>query len=153
MFFSFVYLRQFWCSLFRFFLFCSHLNLLNHIAADAPPTTSPTKTKILEDWKIITAAVLGVIIILVFIGAVAYCCCWKRRSKRRRDGKISLFRYDSSYSVIPSKLLNNLLISWSSTYRQTNTKREHKRKTLFKNFFFFSLCTSTVLKWTSFFTF
>ena len=139
MFFSFVYLRQFWCSLFRFFLFCSHLNLLNHIAADAPPTTAPTKTKIVEDWKIITAAVLGVIIILVFAGAVAYCCCWKRRSKRRRDGNIPLFRYDSSYSVIPSKLLNNLLISWSSTYRQTNTKREHKRKTWFKNFIF-SVC-------------
>ena len=92
-------------------LVCSHLNLLDHIAADAPPTTTPTKKKIMEDWQIIGASVLGGIVVLVLIGAMVHCCCRKKRTERRRDGNIPLFRYDSSYSVIPSKLLNNLLIS------------------------------------------
>ena len=56
---------------------------MNHIAADAPPTTAPTKTKIIEDWKIITSAVACAIpVIAVFIGVLVYCCRRRKRNSR-----------------------------------------------------------------------
>ena len=92
---------------------CSHLNLFNHIAADTPPTTTSTKTKIAKDWQIYLS-LLGGIPILLFIGVLIYSCRRKRTSEGGLDGNISLFCYDSS--SVNSKQFTNK-VPWQAELR------------------------------------